>query len=280
MSSGIPSRGLLNAANIPADLQKKIGQGIEPYSIIPLLDGEVGGSGTLVTIDGIRGILTAGHVVRNWQNRNPRAHAPKRLGIVPDRCASTLVEEPLEHFDSYVIGPGISEDLGPDLAFVRIPSPSGFLSTLIAKKSFFDLSGPSVNNRLIGITRKTPLALCGIVAARTEVTARKVILNHYLIFGTEPEQFERDGFDYIDLGSRRSLEPRTPISFGGMSGAGLWRFSIGRLPGSEMKPFDFQLAGVAFYQLADTADGIATVRFHGPRSVYERLLPQARNWTT
>jgi len=74
------------------------------------------------------------------------------------------------------------------------------------------------------------------------------------------------------------LEPRTPISFGGMSGAGLWRFSIARLPGAEMKPFDFQLAGVAFYQLADTDDGIATVRFHGPRSVYERCLPHVRNW--
>jgi hypothetical protein len=43
-----------------------------------------------------------------------------------------------------------------------------------------------------------------------------------------------------------------------MSGAGLWRFSIARLPESEMKPFDFQLASVAFYQLADTEDGIAT----------------------
>jgi hypothetical protein len=29
----------------------------EPYTIIPLLDGEVSGSGTLVTIDGVRGIL-------------------------------------------------------------------------------------------------------------------------------------------------------------------------------------------------------------------------------
>jgi hypothetical protein len=45
-----------------------------------------------------------------------------------------------------------------------------------------------------------------------------------------------------------------------------------------MKPFDFQLAGVAFYQLADSEGGIATVRFHGPRSIYERLLPRARYW--
>jgi hypothetical protein len=99
-----------------------------------------------------------------------------------------------------------------------------------------------------------------------------------VIFGTEPELFERDEFDYIDLRSRRSLEPRTPRSFGGMSGAGLWRFSIARLSISEIKPFDFQLAGVAFYQLADSEDGIATVRFHGPRSIYEGLPQRARHW--
>jgi hypothetical protein len=51
---------------MPLDLQQKIGREIEPCSIMPLLDGEASGSGTLVTIDCVRGILTAGHVVRNW----------------------------------------------------------------------------------------------------------------------------------------------------------------------------------------------------------------------
>ena len=51
------------------------------------------------------------------------------------------------YLDSFVTEPGDSEAFGPDLAFVRIPSPSGFLSTLLAKKSFFDLSGPAVRNR-------------------------------------------------------------------------------------------------------------------------------------
>jgi hypothetical protein len=95
MDGGIPSRGLFNAVDIPVDLQIKIGKKIEPYTVIPLLDGVVGGSGTLVTIDGARGILTAGHVVRNWHNSKPKGQHPKRLGIVPDRRASNLVEEPL-----------------------------------------------------------------------------------------------------------------------------------------------------------------------------------------
>lgn len=174
MSGGIPSRGLLNAANIAPVLQEKIGREIEAHSIMPFLDGEVSGSGTLVTIDGVHGILTAGHVVRNWHDA--KDEHPKRLGLVPYRGASTLVEEPLQHFGSFVTEADHSDALGPDLAFVRIPSPSGFLSTLLAKKSFFDLSGSSVRNRIVAITGNTPLALCGIVAEKTERAGRNIIL--------------------------------------------------------------------------------------------------------
>jgi hypothetical protein len=174
VSGGIPSRGLLNAANIAPVLQEKIGREIEAHSIMPFLDGEVSGSGTLVTIDGVHGILTAGHVVRNWHDA--KDEHPKRLGLVPYRGASTLVEEPLQHFGSFVTEADHSDALGPDLAFVRIPSPSGFLSTLLAKKSFFDLSGSSVRNRIVAITGNTPLALCGIVAEKTERAGRNIIL--------------------------------------------------------------------------------------------------------
>jgi hypothetical protein len=279
MNGAIPSRSFLDPGKMPFDLQEKIGKEIEPYSIIPLLDGEPSGSGTLVMIDSVRGILTAGHVVRNWHDSKPAHQHPKRLGIVPNRSAATLVEEPLEYFDSFVIEPGDSEAFGPDLAFVRIPSPSGFLSTLLTKKSFFDLSGPALRNRTMLVTRKTPIASCGIIAEKTERIGPKIILNQYVIFWTEPQNFERAGFDYIDLRSRRSLGPETPSSFGGLSGSGLWQFSLARLCESEIKPIDFQLVGVAFYQLPDTDDGVATVRFHGPRSTYEQFLPRVRDWS-
>jgi len=107
MNGGIPSRGLLDVGNIPVELKVKIGQGIEPYSVMPLLNGEVHGSGTLVTIDGVHGILTAGHVVRNW---HASTLGDRRLGVLPERRASNLVEEPLEHFGSFVIEQGETEN--------------------------------------------------------------------------------------------------------------------------------------------------------------------------
>jgi hypothetical protein len=82
---------------------------------------------------------TAGHVARKWHASKPKDQHPKRIGIVPGRRASALIEEPLEHFDSFVTKQGDFETFGPDLAFVRIPSPSSFLSILLAKKSFWDL---------------------------------------------------------------------------------------------------------------------------------------------
>jgi hypothetical protein len=133
-------------------------------------------------------------------------------------------------------------------------------------------------SRQVFIIETSPIASCGVVAERTERSSDRITLNQYVLLGSAPQLFEREGYDYVDLRSRRSLEPKTPTSFGGMSGSGLWRFSIAKVSGSVLKPFDFQLAGVAFYQLPDTGDGIATVRFHGPRSIYERLLPSVRNW--
>jgi hypothetical protein len=193
MNGGIPSRGLLNAGNIPFDLQEKIGQEIEPYSIIPLLDGQVSGSETLVTIDGTRGILTAGHVVRNWHDSKPKDQHPKRLGIVPGRRASTLVEERLEHFDSFVIEQRDSEIFGPRPGFRSYSFSERLSERPLTKKSFLDLSGPGVTNRMVFITRTAPLASCGIVAEKTERIGRNIVLNQYVFFGTEPRVFERDG---------------------------------------------------------------------------------------
>ena len=126
MNGGIPSRGRLNAGNIPFDLKVKIGQHVEPYTIIPLLDGEVSGSGTLVTIDGVRGILTAAHVVRHWHDSQPKDQRPKRLGIVPGRSASALIEEPLAHFDDFVTEPGDPETVRARSGFCPYPFSEWF----------------------------------------------------------------------------------------------------------------------------------------------------------
>jgi hypothetical protein len=60
----LPSRSRMNITDIPAELQEKILRNIEDYSIILLVDGRLCGTGTLITIDGVHGILTAAHVAQ------------------------------------------------------------------------------------------------------------------------------------------------------------------------------------------------------------------------
>jgi hypothetical protein len=99
------------------------------------------------------------------------------------------------------------------------------------------------------------------------IAEANTVLNQYIFLWTEPQPFKRDGHDNVDLRSRRSLQPETPKSFGGVSETGLWRFSLAKSSQSEIKHSDFQIAAVAFYLLPNTDNGIATIRFHGPRSI-------------
>jgi hypothetical protein len=66
------------------------------------------------------------------------------------------------------------------------------------------------------------MASCGLVAEKTVVAKSNTILNQYIFLWTEPQPFEREAYDYVDLRSRRSLQPETPNSFGGVSGSGLF----------------------------------------------------------
>ena len=96
------------------------------------------------------------------------------------------MEEPLAHFDSFVTEPRDSETFGQDLAFIRVPSPSGFLRTLLAQESFCDVTGPDVTNRMVFITRAGPMASCGAVAENTERSSGRIAINRYVLLGVEP----------------------------------------------------------------------------------------------
>ncbi len=200
------------------------------------------------------------------------------LGTILDSRGSKPLREPTAHFRCYVTRPN-EEDwgpLGPDLAFVRIPDPSPFLSGLKQKKSFWDLSRKGVAERPVVLTEKTPIALYGAVAEKTRITGDTITLEAFLFYGASPRTFEQGGYDYVDMRSKRSLQPEIPESFGGVSGGGLWHFDVARYPNGEFEAARFHLSGVAFYQLSESEPDIVTIRHHGPRSIYEVFLPTIR----
>jgi hypothetical protein len=146
------------------------------------------------------------------------------------------------------------------------------------KKSFWDLTRKDVAERPVVITDKAPMASYGAVDERTECTENIVLFNAFLFYGASPRIFERAGYDYIDMRSRRSLQLEIPMDFGGVSGSGVWRFDIARYPKDRFEVFGFHLVGVAFYQLPESEPDIVAIRYHGPLSIYERFLPEVRIW--
>jgi hypothetical protein len=97
----LPSRSCLKITDVPADLQQKMLRNIEDYSIVLLVDGQLCGTGTLVTIDGIDGILTAAHVAQRLDKSGREAGRPITLATVLDRRGSNPVGEPVKNFEQF-----------------------------------------------------------------------------------------------------------------------------------------------------------------------------------
>lgn len=87
----------------------------------------------------------------------------------------------------------------------------------------------------------------------------------------------RAGFDYYDLSINRIGTADLPASFGDVSGGGLWKERPRVNPQTREVEWDenLSLEGVAFYQF-DSAGGKGAIRCHGRRSLYVKMLDEAR----
>jgi hypothetical protein len=73
---------------------------------------------------------------------------------------------------------------------------------------------------------------------------------------------------------------RVPHFFYGVSGGAIWRLVnlFEQDPSMhELKSTDYVLAGIAFYQ-GPGSPLPKFIRGHGPRSLYEKFLPELRDW--
>jgi len=92
------------------------------------------GSGTLVTVGSVHGILTAAHVIDEALPRKGK------VGIITSVDESSRLEAfkmEMDHAVPVVVGEQRSIELGPDLAFLRLPPES--IGWLTAKTSFYNL---------------------------------------------------------------------------------------------------------------------------------------------
>jgi hypothetical protein len=230
-------------------------------------DAESAGSGTLVTIGSLHGVLTAAHVL----DALPKKGA---VGIV------TFVDRPSDFQKQIVMMENTEEvvmrgkdfgQIGPDLGFLRLPEES--LGWLKAKNSFYNLP----KHRADVLAHKEPTAshvdsLTGIIHEFTKDAPT----------GRPSER--RKEFTVIFCGARLAAlrypanyelyyyEPTNdpgftlPKSFQGTSGGAVWRFYVAEKNGS-VDVVDRRLIAVPFYESL-SSNGKREITCHGPKGIY------------
>jgi hypothetical protein len=230
------------------------------------------GSGVLVSVGTTRAILTAHHVAQRlptsgritlFLGRTTQPHSVDAAGIVTVKVAR-----------------GTCESVGPDLAVVLLaPQIAGAIA---AKKSFYNLE--SRRDKLLNDPpnlRDGAWFAQGFLAERTTVAPdpvepgfTKYFYNFTGVGGPDTCEQIAD-HDYFDFPVSHEARSEAPVSWGGMSGGGLWQVPIKKQPDglTHLPPL---LSGIMFYQ-QPTTETTCGVRGHGRRSIYEEAYRVIRN---
>lgn len=231
--------------DLPSDLSEGVRAELRHFAVPLMLNDDFIGSGVLVQIDNVFGILTAEHVVNN--NRSPFDNSLDSRQVlvtsVSERANAVCIE--MRHLTWWTT-PRQTDEWGPDLAFIRLPAAAGFTRQLRTSKSFYNLTLDSENRLKEALDNTGFMAFVGYVAeqitdAPPESGFPDVRRIQGYAFLTGPEKYHvQNGFDYVDVGCNRVLCPTMPKSFGGVSGSGLWRFDTQELtnrPDAKAKLF-------------------------------------------
>jgi len=257
--------------DLPPDLTSAVFENIAFYTIafLRIDEGSGGGvpsllgSGVLVSIGSARAILTADHVVRAlptsgritlFLGRTTQPHSVDVAALVP-----------------ITVGRGKNESEGPDLAVVILAPHIG--GAIAAKKTFYNLD--LRRDRMINDPpelRDGVWFAQGFLEERTtvlpdpvEAGLTKYFYNFTGIGG--PDSIEHAGvYDYVDYPVSFEARPHSPVSWGGMSGGGLWQVPLKR-EGDKLVHLPPLLSGVMFYQ-HPTTPTTCGIKAHARRSIY------------
>ena len=184
--------------------------------------------------------------------------------------------------------PGV--EWGPDLAFIRLPDLglTAFGRTLRAVRiNFYSLARePEARMEKALDESNSILAIVGAPFEwfEDDPTPRagqmiERIRSGVLLTAQERYRPPKNGYDFIDALIEAGPGTLIPGNFGGVSGGALWRFRDPfhtDQPMRELQSGDYVLAGIAFWQHLRKCKPF--IRSHGPRSLYEKFLPELRDW--
>ena len=230
------------------------------------------GSGTLVTVGSVHGILTAAHVIDALSKKG-------QVGIITSVDESSPLQAlkiEMDHAVSVVIGEKRSVELGPDLAFLRLPPES--VGWLTAKNSFYNLL--KYRDDVLGNKAPAPDHVDTMTGVIDELTAEapgskpgaKKTLFTTIFCGARLialRYVDEHGLYYFEPSDK--IDFSLPGSFKGMSGGGVWRFYVTKNKDGTLNPIDRQFIAVPFYQ-SPPSDGKREITCQGPYGIYGSLI--------
>lgn len=225
------------------------------------------GSGTLVEVEGNYSILTAAHVWNKIKN-----YSEIGLGLTDHNSQFTIDREAISAKKIPSSGNDDPNEWGPDLALLQL-KPSD-VSTIERYKSFLNLAQQKTNfhETTPPAVGKGFWAFIGMVGESSDIDSspgrHTTTIHNRVFFSCICNTPEHDGYDFIDLSANLEL-PEVPSSFVGVSGGGLWEIGLSRKTGEITWDEKRLFRGVAFWE-TPISDGRRMIRFHGPRSIFER----------
>jgi hypothetical protein len=264
---------------------EKVGQEIADFSIgflnLSVHDreeqAEPAGSGALVTVGSVHGILTAAHVLR-------KLPANGKVGIVRFTRSPTVQKQTIDMTlnEKLLIGEDYPDDdipRSPDIGFLRLAPDQ--VATLNATNIFFNLSkreesvlgnehpGQEYFEGVSGVVAEWTIDHQVGEAGFDRLKGFRGLFGVGLVSGTR----ECSGYDLVDFQVTYDDNTKAPFSYGGVSGAALWRVYLKEDNDGQQSVSDKRIFGVAFHQ-SKLIDGVRTISCHGPKSVYDVLIQQ------
>jgi hypothetical protein len=231
------------------------------------------GSGTLVSIGSLDGVLTAGHVLQNLPDRG-------HVGLLRFPGHSALLQKQtidMALADKVIIAADSPGPTGPDLGFLRLPPLN--VENLRATNSFHNIAA-----KRDAVAAAQPAiayidAVIGVVAEWTKdavPTRPSTRYKNFELLFCGGKIVSKDSAGFFDLcrfepSFQEGVPP--PSSYGGVSGGGIWRIYFE--PDGSNHVHENRLVGLAFYEWP-ASDGSHHLICHGPRSIYDHLIDAVR----
>jgi hypothetical protein len=261
---------------------------IAPFSIafarLSFHDGEedvaLAGSGALVTVGSIHGILTAAHVLEALPNDG-------EVGLIRFTRNKMVQSQTIDLSltDRLLIGGQSNGARGPDIGFLRLNHHQ--VGTLNATNVFYNLT---MRQQSV-LSNDHPTSECfeavsGLIEEWTinhpkDEAGRTQLKGFRGLFGVVAHSVgsrEAAGYDLVEYEAIAQHESPAPFSYQGWSGAALWRIYITRDDNGELAIAKKRIVGLAFYQ-SDAVDDARLITCHGPIGLYGNFLEQVqRKW--